>query len=102
MAGKAAFGHATESKNGPLAKKENQMNNDFNELFDCEDEDEREFLRAVHQAIITMGEEVRAQTEARQEFVLAKLDEEMARLRPHAHRLLGRDAGRILKKHPQV
>ena len=42
----------------------------------------------IDRAMKAFGEQVKALSAARQDFVMAKLEQEMARLRPHATRLL--------------
>lgn len=46
----------------------------------------------INRAVRAFGEEVAAQSEARKNYVISRLRQEMAKLRPHAKRLLtGRD-----------
>lgn len=49
---------------------------------------DREFEEILKRTMEAFGKQVRTQTAARQERVLARLEEEMARLRPHKERLV--------------
>lgn len=53
------------------------------------EQDDQEFDLLIEKAIKAMGAEVKAQSERRQDDVMKRLEQEMARLRPHKERLLG-------------